>query len=344
VLLVEDLDALGADPTDARDHAAWLTGAGAEATWLAVAGSETGEPASPDDGPLAGRVVPRRRAGAALREAVARGSWDRLWLASPFAGGGPLARWLPGRAEWWPTGFAPPSAGLDPLAWLGRRALPPLAGDAAPASPSIPLLAWSAVTPPASRRTGLPLWDGDLVLAPEGLPGARGDDALQAFARVADAWSGVDLVGWSHPSPVLWRRACSLGVEMRVHHVGRPARAAEHAWWAHASAAVLTGVRPMTIGVVLRALEAGCPLLWVDPPAPADGLARRLFEAGCCWLAPSESDAIAAALDGLLERGPEVEEVVARGRALAALHDGAELTTRLAANLGTSLASARVAA
>src|SRR5205823_8684624 len=132
------------------------------------------------------------------------------------------------------------------------------------------LLDWSEVETPASRRPGLPLWDGDLVLWLTGLEGRRGAETIAAFAALADDWSGVDLVSWSYPSPEVQRRARAEGVEMRVHPVGPPPRLAESSWLAHASAAIVSDGPAISSALLLRVLASGCPLVWVRPTGPAE--------------------------------------------------------------------------
>ena len=344
ILLIEDLDALGADVVDARERAGRLKAAtGGAVTWLAVA--PPGTPISPDDaGSKSGRLVTRQEAAPALRGLLAE-RWDRILLASASPGGGSLTRWLPVEALWWPTGLEPSSPRREWARIAGRargeRALAPL--DRVDAWGAGWLFGWAQAEPAAARRPGLPLWDGDLVLALEGFAGVNGARVLAAFARLAEDWTGLDLVGWSHPVPDVERRAQSSGIGIRVHQVGPPPRLAESSWLSQASAAVLMGQSRISAGLVLRALAAGCPLLWVAPPPPASGLARWLVERGCAALAPAEPRAIAEALDSLIERGPAVEAAVERGRALAARHDRHALIDRLAGPLGRARSVPRAA-
>ena len=344
ILLVEDLDALGADLADARERAARLKAAGGKVTWIAVAPHGAGAP--PDDSAVKdGRRVARGEAGALLRDLVSGAPWDRILLASAWPGGGPLTRWLPAETLWWPTGLDSSGGGGG---WTriarharGERMLPPL--DHATAWGAAWLLGWSQVAAAASRRPGLPLWDGDLVLALEGLTGPHGSEMLAAFSVVAEEWSGLDLVGWSHPAAEVERRARFSGVEMRVHHVGPPPRLAESSWLAQASVAMLAGASRISSGLVLRVLAAGCPLLWVAPDPPADGLARWLVAQGCAEVVPADPKAIADALERAVERGPQVEAAVERGRALAARHDRHALIERLAGPLDAKRPTRRAA-
>jgi hypothetical protein len=344
-LLIDDLDAVGADAADTEEKAAWLTAAGARVTWLAVAPPGGAEPCVDE---RCERVVARERCEEAIRSAASATPWDRVLLASAVTGGGPLARLLPRNARWWPTGIEPVVDPRASLAGILRRAvgrdwtLPPLDLPAPP--DAAPWLAWTAIEHGPPRRAGLPLWDGDLVLAPEGLAGGGGQRVLAAFAALADQWSGIDLVAWCHPTSEVGGRARAHGVEMRVHQVGLPPRPAEWSWWAQAAAAVLTGTSRLSVGLLLRAMASGCPLLWVAPAGQARAVASWMSEQEIASQAPADPEAIAAALARLLERGPEVEAAVAAGRALAARHDPADLAARLGVPLGVVAPIRRAAA
>src|SRR5262249_34940349 len=145
----------------------------------------------------------------------------------------------------------------------GERGLEALDGASAWNAPWA--LGWSDADGLGSRRPGLPLWDGDLVLSLDGLAHGHGGATIDAFARVADEWSGVDLVGLSAPTQALQSRTRAAGIEMRVHHVGPAPRLAESSWLSQASAAILSDGPRLSAGLVLRVLAAGCPLLWVAP-------------------------------------------------------------------------------
>ena len=196
----------------------------------------------------------------------------------------------------------------------------------------------------SNHSSGLPLWDGDFLLAPTGLAGPSGAATLAAFAEVAEEWSGVDLVAWADPAAEVERRARTLAIEMRVHHVGSPPRPAEWSWWSQASAAILTGSARLSSGLVMRALAAGCPLLWVAPSGPASGLAAWLAERGCLTVVPAEPAAVARTLEALLERGVEVEAAIEQGRELIGQQDGAAFAARLGLHLGAGLRAPRAAA
>ena len=343
-LLIEDLDALGAGLDDVRRRAARIHAHGAHVTWIAVA-SETDASASTSASAMEGQLVTPAEAREVIAELLAGESWDHVVLASAAEGGGPLARWLPRDARWWPSGFSSSGRGQS---WarmaaraLGERRLDPL--DGASAWGSAWLLGWSEIDAPASRRPGLPLWDGDLVLALSGLSGASGGPTIEAFATLTESWSGVDLVAWSHPESSLERRARASGIEMRVHHVGPAPRQAESSWLAQASAAMLSAGPRVSTALVLRTLAAGCPLIWVAPGGRSSGVARWLAEQECARVVPAEPSAITQALSDMLDRDSEVERMIERGKALAASHGPRRLSDRLAAVIATSPPKRRAA-
>lgn len=343
LLLIEDLDALGADLVDCQHKAEWLEARGAKVTWRAVA--RAGDPApGADAGRKARHLVTREGAAEELRALAAREDWDSVLLASAFQGGGPLARWLPGGARWWPTGLPGPSAVFHPLARLARRVAPEaeLAPIEGLGGSGESWLAGAAVNGRPSQA-GLPLWDGEIVLAPEGLGGRAGMETLSAFAAMTEDWSGVDLVAWSHPAAEVVQRARALGAEMRVHQVGPPPRPAEWAWWGQASAALLSGEGRLSIGVVLRALASGCPLLWVAPRGAAGALAAWMNQRGCARVVAAEPAAVADGLAALLEREDAVEAMIERGRAVAAQHDPHALIARVAPALSVARPTRRAA-
>jgi hypothetical protein len=170
-------------------------------------------------------------------------------------------------------------------------------------------------------------------LLPEGLDEVGGPIAVAAFASLADEWSELDLVTWSHPPGAGEARASESGSGGRVHHVGPPSRMAEWAWWSQARTVVLTGCGALSGGLVLRALSAGCPLLFVGGSAPFARLAEELMEQGCAWHVTADERVVAAELSRLLDHGPDVAAAVERGRMLAARHDRSALATRIAGGL-----------
>jgi hypothetical protein len=333
-LLIEDLGALGADVTDTEQKAAWLEAAGARVSWLAIADPDRIDSGVDENG-RHGRIAPWAGRAEAIRARLSEARWHRVVLASAATGGGALAPLLPRDALWWPTGIAGssgPSLGRTVRRLLGRSpGLRPLAGGDADVPAA---LAWAAIEERGIRRAGLPLWDGDLLLLPEGVQGPTARAIVAAFAHLADQWSGVDLVTWSHPTVAGDEHARALGLDTRIHAVGPPRRSAEWSWWSQAEGAVLTGASRASSGLVLRALASGCPLLWVAPVGPASELARWMVERGVASCVAADPAAIAAALARMLERSPEIEVRVRAGRALASRLDPAELIARLGAPLG----------
>jgi hypothetical protein len=342
--LIDDLDAVGADVADTEQRAAYLEAAGSLVTWMAVAPSDAPDPHTNGD---SSHVVARERRVETIRARLSEAGWHRVVLASAASGGGALARLLPRDAVWWPTGIEPATGGAS-LTRAVRRALRADPGleplDAMEPGDAPAALAWSAVESRGTRRAGLPLWDGDLLLLPEGLHGPAAGAIVAAFARLADEWSGIDLVTWSHPTATADARARAHGVDTRIHPVGPPRRSAEWSWWSQAAGAILTGSSRCSSGLLLRALASGCPLLWVGPTGPAAELARWMSGHGIAQCVRSDTAAIADAVTRMLEGDPAIEAAVRAGRALAARHEPAELTARLGARLGLDPRGRRAAA
>jgi hypothetical protein len=342
ILLVEDLDAAGATPADSRERVGALRDAGLVVRVMGLGGRGEMER---DDDPRAAQPA----------------TFDLVLLASAVPGGGRAAPRLPRqvRALWWPTGFATAPGWLERFVSPGRaraslgdprgreRATLHGFGPASEATdPALADLLWVTRETRQPPRP-LPLWDGDYVLAPAGLRGPDAATTLAAFARVAAERSELDLVMLADPDPELERRAAGAGLAARVHCVGAATRDAEWAWWRQASAALIAGAAPCSAGLLLRGLDAGCPLVALDGSSAFGSRSRQAPGAGG-WLASHRSavavahdvEALAAGLVAALERGHAIEQVVARGRALAARHDAETLTRRLIARLAPELGGA----
>jgi hypothetical protein len=190
--------------------------------------------------------------------------------------------------------------------------------------------AWVALAtadrPPA--RSTLSLWDGDYVLVPIAPVERVGAEIVSAFARLADDWSSHDLVILGDFDPALERLARELGVVMRVHFVGAAERQAEWAWWTHAAAGVIAASDTISGGLLLRALSAGCPLHVVSGTRGSEAARVWLARHGCVPLRSGSVD-LGDEIARLLEHGPEVDESIEHGRALAAQYDFRALVTRL---------------
>jgi hypothetical protein len=326
VLLIEHLDAVGAAAVDARPHAAALRAAGFEVEGVVLEGEGGGELlfASGDRGPGPGFD----RIG--LDELAARVRASRastvLW-ASAARGGGVPARTLPPgtHASWWPTGHAPETLASGPLPVL-EPMLPPLGG--------------SLLSGDEQPRRRLSLWDGPFALVPV-LPAARaGAELLDAFARVVDGGEEADLVVLAHPDAgfeQMARRAC---VGQRVHFVGPAPREAEHAWLGTAVVALVSGDAPLSGGLLLRALDAGCPLLPVGEAAAP--IRHWLDRHALAWT--GDDDGVAARLGAALDRDPAVLAARECGRQVAATQTQAALAATLGAALHAAEARARRAA
>jgi hypothetical protein len=329
VLLIEHLDANGAAPIDARHHAAALRSAGLCVDALIVEGERGSDLLFPASGrrTSAGFEVLSSRDGALLAERVAAAHAEVVLWASASRGGGELARTLPGKPTplWWPTGLAAGGAASGPLPALDA-ALAPIEGA---------LLADDSLD-----RRRLSLWDGPFALMPA-LP-ARRDAAtlLEAFADASEASAEIDLVVLAHPEPGFEQLARRAGVGQRVHFVGPAPREAEHAWLGTASALLACVEQPLSGGLVLRSLDAGCPVL----PFGSGGipLERWLQPRGLIW-AP-EGASLADALAAAVRREPAVLATRARGREEASRHGMRELGARVAAALRASRPPERRAA
>lgn len=331
------MDAVGADPADTRARAELLRAGGARVTALAAGPGLDPESAKP----ARGLHVTASGAAAveAIRSRVADVRPDLALVASAERGGGELARALPASvpALWWPTGTECATS----RGWFGMlarslrgRVLPSMFGAELPWEGAVAGLAGSSLEGPRGRAPILPIWDGDIVLAPEGLDGPGGALVLSAFASVAEEWSELDLVTWSHPRDSVEAMARGLGAGARVHQVGPPPRMAERAWCSHARAVLLAGDVRLSGGLVLRALAMGCPLLCVGPAPGFAPLAEALASRGCATVVERSPPAVAEALALVLECGPEVKRAIALGRDLAATHDGSALGEWLVGGLG----------
>ena len=343
VLLLEALDSVGCDAADARERAALFERAGATVVPLAVTDEPWRESTNGtrviESGPEVHETI---------RMATCHARFDRVVVASASPGGGALAGLLPQDtpAFWWPTGLGPAAAGSKRVGWFerwsGRRRLASLWDGAGEFSDqAADPLAGVVVESRELERPCLRLWDGEVVVVPEGFEGSSGRVVLESFAGLAGDWSAVDLVAWIDAPLEGEAHARRLGIEGRVHHAGAPTRMAEWAWWKYSQAVVLTGSRPVSRGLLLRALASGCPVLCVprdrDFAAAADVLARQ----GCVRVVAPERRAVASALEDLLTRGPGVEEQIARGRGFSAARTGATLREVLARWLGVPPPSRR---
>jgi len=345
VLLVDDLDAAGAEIGDARDRMQALRAAGATVRAVAFSRAPETEPGARVAGKArasqrrsAPQGVARLRPGAegyaALGALAREGRFDLAVVASAAEDGGRLARALPRGLETrrLRTGFAPEHG------WFERLR----AGGAEGGRPAVvPVLSGSALDETLRRPRQLPLWDGEFVLAPAPLDGRAGEALLDGFGALARAHDQVDLVVLAHPQPAWERGARTRGIGTRVHFVGPAPRQAEWAWWSQASAGVPAGSDALSGGLLLRALASGCPLVAIglDPVPAALG---AWLEASELALGPRD-EAVAAALGRALRRDAAVTEAIERGRAVAAAHALGTLRERIATALGVATRAAEAA-
>lgn len=327
---------MGAGPADAAARLVALERAGcdAEAVVLGLAGAES-------DDAFAHRAEPRDRVGRgpeALDRALASFRPDVVVVASALPGGGPLASRLPDSLPrvWWPTAVAAPGF----AAWRGPGR-PPLSLGSAAAAEVGPTAAldWAVLDAPLGGRRRLPLWDGEYVLVPVPIDGAHGADVIRGFAEISEDRDQIDLVVLGPRVAALEKLAWQLHVGTRVHFAGAAPRPAEYAWAHSAAATVITGVGPISAGVVLRALASGSPVAGVG----RDG-AGAIVRA---WLGNGHgsngADTPASALSRALSGGQEVEAAVSHGRTLAARHEHDVIAARLIAALRLDDAMRRAA-
>lgn len=319
VVLVEELDALGAAPADARARRTALRHAGvsaalavlesADAPWRHTATPP--EPSRDDATTFTDDDAGRRALQRWLRE---RDDALVLWAS---AGAARTARSfdLRGDVRWWPTGL-----GTTPADVPSMLRHVPARGAHDP-------FEWNLVEPDKLQRVRLSLWDGPYVLAPVPLQGRAGEAALEAFASVAADRDAIDLVVLAHSQPGFEKLAHRLGVGMRVHFVGPAPREAEIAWLQNAAAAVVAGADPLACGLPLRTMACGCP------PLVADGGAAAL--AAWCrarlgdWCAPGDAAALADRLAAALGGANEVKLLRERARDVARGYTVSALATKL---------------
>jgi hypothetical protein len=316
---VEQLDAVGASLADLRPRAQVLRAAGFDVRMVAIAADgdddlQHGTTERPQPGierlevehatPTVRRIAESMRA-------------DMIVWAGAVPGGGTHAQALAAQwsSWWWPTGWSTTRRG---------GGVPSLVGEGDPGD--------ACVLEGERPRTGrLSLWDGPYALVATPLGAREGRAFFTAFAEATDGRDEVDLVVLDHPDPELEAEARDAGIPQRVHFVGRAPLEAEAAWFQHARAAFATLERPLSVGLVMRSLAAGCPLLPVG--RAAEPVAEWLQGHGASWSrpgsGPSGSEAIAAAL----ERKPAVEAAVVRGRALGGRRNLETLAAAFAATI-----------
>ena len=315
LLLVEQLDAVGASRSDVRPRAQSLRRSGLDLRTLAIA------PEGDDDlqhgtaeRPQPGLdCLPPRDAAAAVRRTAEEWHADGIVWVSASPGGGALARTLGARvpAWWWPSG------------WSAERETGPLESFA----PALDAGDAAVLDAERGRTSRLSLWDGPYALVATPLGAADAEALFGAFARAADQRDEVDLVILDRHDPALERVARSAGLEQRVHFVGRAPREAESAWLQNARVAFVTLAEPLSAGLVRRSLGVGCPLLAVGETARP--VSDWLRGHGVSWSRPGLDrlawDTVAAAL----HRTPAVETAIQRGRALAARGPAPEVAAGL---------------
>jgi hypothetical protein len=321
VLLIEHLDAIGAAPADARQHAAALRAAHFTVEGLVLGGEKHDDLLFPMHERRVGTGFDVLDAGpqglAALARRVRTSRADVVLWASATPGGGAAARALPEsmHALWWPTGHAGARAERGPLATLDD-ALAPVTG--------------CAVAEDGERRK-LSLWDGPYVLVPAPASATTAAAMIAAFARAADGRDEVDMVVLDHPEPALGELARRAGVAQRVHFVGPSPREAEHAWLGASAMVVLPGDAAISGGMVLRALSCGCLVQPVGEAASP--IAAWLRGHGLTWTHEAGEESLAAAMDAALEREAAVLALRERGRAVAAEYGIGALGERISGAL-----------
>ncbi len=320
LLLVEQLDSAGASLADLRPRAQVLRHAGFDVRMVAIAtdGDDDLQHGTTER-PLPG--IERFEEPGALdrvRRAAESMKVDALVWASAAPGGGELAREVGSRwpSWWWPAGWSAATGDGTLAAWTG---------DADPGDACV-------VEGDRSRTGRLSLWDGPYALVATPLHAAEAAALFEAFARASDGRDEVDLVVLAHPDAELEAAARAADLLQRVHFVGRAPLEAEGAWFQHARAAFVALERPLSAGLVLRALAAGCPLLPVGHAA--EPVARWLRQHGAAWSRVEDPPPAWEAIAAALERKPAVETAVTRGRAVASRRNVESLGAECLAALG----------
>ena len=339
MLLVDVIDAAGAEIADVEARASLLRSAGAAVHTVAVVPEGHEPPADAATATLSEIRTDRQGVPARVRERAIAFAPDRLVIAgSDAAGGGAIARALAGAVpvHHWPTGWASRPGWREALRFPRRRVpgLFAIAGRAADTGvdPVDDVLAGCACTiaigPAAGSVSGMattcwrrrrsPRVPGRVfsMPSPPSRRTATGSISSSSPSRTRD-WS-------PRPRP----SASAIAFTSPAARRARP----KWAWWAQASAAVLAGEGAVTGGLVLRGLISGCPLVAAAPSGPAARIGAWLVREGCApW--NTRADELSATLERVLERGPSVDDAVTRGRAIAARFDDAALLARLAAVL-----------
>ena len=316
ILMVEHLDATGSSASDLRQRAQILKGLGADVRMMALT-TETADfdlqHGTTERGLQGIERLHEERGGDVVRRAAATWRADAVVWVSATPGGGDAARWLGSRMEawWWPSGWS---------AVRGTGTLPALAPGLTPGEAFV-------MESDRSRGPRLSLWDGPYALVASPLRASDLAAVIDGFARAEDQRDEVDLVVLADPDPEFEALVRTAGIVQRVHFVGRATREAEGAWIKHARIAFVGLERPLSAGLVVRALSTGCPVLPVGTAAAP--VATFLREHGAAWgregLSRIGWDTVAAAL----HRVPAVETAIARGRAFAEGANGSQLAARL---------------
>ncbi len=316
ILLVEHLDAVGSSASDLRPRAQVLRNLGAEVRLIALSSDadddlQHGPPERRQPGI---ESFDEERGANAVRKLAEQWRADAIIWVSAATGGGEGVRALSPRlpAFWWPSGW-PALRGAGGLAALAPGLTP---GDGLVLDPERP------------RPPRLSLWDGPYALVASPLRAADAEHLFDGFARAADQRDEVDLVVLDHPDAELEALARAAGIVQRVHFAGRAPRDAESAWLQHARLAFVAVHRPLSAGLVARALAVGCPLLAVGTASePVSDFLRTI---GASWGKPGRArlgwDTVAAAFT----RTPAVETAISRGRVFAGEATPAVLAARFA--------------
>ncbi len=303
LLLVEQLDSVGASLADLRPRAHVLRRSGFDVRMLAIAtdGDDDLQYGSCERSQPGIERLAEQDAADGVRRVAEDARADAIVWASASPGGGETARALASRwpAWWWPTGWSPTRP---------DRRLASLTGSDEPGDACV-------VEGERPRIGRLSLWDGPYAVVASPLQAADAMTLFEGFAHASDGRDEVDLVILDHRDDELESAARAAGMLQRVHFVGSAPLEAEGAWLQHARAAFVTLHRPLSAGLVLRALAAGCPVLPVGPAAaPVTGWLQRH---GLAWTKPGHARPLWDSFAAALERKPAVEAAITRGRALA---------------------------
>jgi glycosyltransferase involved in cell wall biosynthesis len=170
--------------------------------------------------------------------------------------------------------------------------------------------------------------DGPVLVAAGRLTRQKGFDILlDAFARLETSSARLVILGEGPDRAALQAQAESLGLSDRILLPGFVTNPGD--WYAQATLFVLSSRWEGFGHVLVEAMASGLPVLATDcPHGPRD-----IIDSGRTGLLvpPDSAEALAAAIDGLLQDAPLAQKLAAAGREAAAAYGAALVAGRYAA-------------